>query len=341
MKPANKMFLALIVLALVFAVAAPRLLMAAEEKSVAIPDLADLIPLAAELSGRLAVLEKSVAVGMDLSAVEQSLSEIEADLQNDLVQLEWLEAAETSRYLQLVELEETVENEAAALEKVNNSLTGEIRKLGDLRKEWLAEKNRWNEWQSSLLEGEPLDKVKSTFTKAHQTMDTALNLIRQELEPLLTVQERAGNIRARIISLAAEIDGLILARGGVLLESSPPMFSSRYLAQFGSELWFGVHGGLAEVSLPRGRFFTRQGWIVFLQGLLTLALIIAIYRNRQVLQDSEHWQFVAERPFSAGLFLGVMTTLPFYEYGGMPATWDLAITMVGGIAVARLVGGLV
>jgi small-conductance mechanosensitive channel len=308
----------------------------------ALPDLADLIPLAAELSGRLAVLEKTVAARVDLSAVEKNLSGIEANLQNPIVQLQKLEAPETSRYLQLVELKTAVEHEAATLEKVNKGFNGEIRKLGTLRQEWLAEKNRWKEWQSSLLKEEPLDKVKSTFAKALKTMDTALNLIRLELDPLLTIQEKAGNIRARIISLTAELDGLILARGdGVVLESYPPLLSSRYFSQFGSELWLGLQSGLAEVSLPGRRFFTQQGWIVFLQALLSLALIIVIYRNRHVLKDSKRWRFIADRPFSAGFFLGVLTTSAFYEYGGVPASWELVLTIVAAISFARLVGGLV
>ena len=138
MKPATKLFSALFVLALIFALAPPRLLTAEEEKSAVIPDLADLIPLAADLSGRLAVLEKRVAAGVDLSPVKKSLSTIEANLQSHVVQLERLEAAKTWPYHELVDLEAAAEAEAAALERVNKSLTGEIRRIGALRKEWLA-----------------------------------------------------------------------------------------------------------------------------------------------------------------------------------------------------------
>ena len=138
MKPATKLFSALFVLALIFALAPPRLAMAEEEKSAVTPDLADLIPLAADLSGRLAVLEKRVAAGGDLSPVKKDLSTIETNLQSHLVQLERIEAAKTWRYHQLVELEAAAEAEAAALERVNKSLTGEIRRIGALRKEWLA-----------------------------------------------------------------------------------------------------------------------------------------------------------------------------------------------------------
>src|SRR5437867_2251798 len=44
----------------------------------AVPELADLIPLATALTGRLASLEKTIAAGGDLSRVEQQLGEINA-----------------------------------------------------------------------------------------------------------------------------------------------------------------------------------------------------------------------------------------------------------------------
>ena len=51
---------------------------AATEQPPAVPELADLIPLATALSGRLASLEKTIADGGDLSRVEQQLGEISA-----------------------------------------------------------------------------------------------------------------------------------------------------------------------------------------------------------------------------------------------------------------------
>jgi hypothetical protein len=70
-------------------------------------------------------------------------------------------------------------------------------------------------------------------------------------------------------------------------------------------------------------------------------VIVAIFRNRQKLNDSKHWRFLAARPISGGFFLGVMTTLAFYEYVGIPAMWKLAYTVVGWISFARLTGALV
>jgi small-conductance mechanosensitive channel len=49
--------------------------------------------------------------------------------------------------------------------------------------------------------------------------------------------------------------------------------------------------------------------------------------------------FVAKRPFSVGLFVGLMTSMSFYE--GAPVIWILAITVVVGTSFARIIGSLI
>lgn len=340
MKQANKFLAALLILALTFAMAAPGLLMAEEEKSVAIPDLVDVIPLAAELSGRLAVLEKQIRNWPDLSEVEKDLSGIVANLEDYSAQLQRLKASGAYRYGQLVLLSEALESEGTSLEKVSQPLNKGIQQLGASRKNWLAEKKRWEAWQSSLLKDEPIDEVKLAFGRAQKTIDAALNLILEQLKPQLAMQSKAANVQTRIRSLTAEVDGIILAkRGGVLYDSSPPMFSSRYFAQFGSGLLYAVQKGSDKVSWSWGRFFAQQGWIALLQGLVALVLIIVIFRHRQELEASERWRFVGKRPFSAGFFVGFTILCFFYE--GLPVTWSFTQVAVICISFARLVSGLI
>jgi len=306
------------------------------------PDLAEIIPLATKLSRRLAALENKATGVLDISEVERMYAVIEANLKNPASQLQRLKDSKEYRFNKLVNLREVIEQESELFVEISETLSKEIRQLGDWRKEWLAEKKRWNEWQSSLLEEGALDQVKSTFEKANDTIDKALNLVLPQLEAMLSLQEKAGNIQAKIDALGAQLDGLSLVkRPGVLFEKSLPMFSSRYLSQFRGELWYAVRQGLDEISWPGKRFFARQGWIVLLQSFLSLIVIIAIYRNRDVLKGSKRWRFLAARPFSAGLFLGIMAVLWIYQYHGLPATWELAITIVGGISFARLIGCLI
>ena len=137
--------------------------------------------------------------------------------------------------------------------------------------------------------------------------------------------------------LTQNLDSLILdARLGVRVNTSPPMFSSMYFSQYSSELWYALQDGLVEASWVDYRILKQQGLIVFSQVLFSLFVIVAIYRNRQVLKDSERWRFLSARPFSAGLFFGTIVFMLFYEYRGPQEILKLYLSIIGGISFARI-----
>ena len=218
-----------------------------------------------------------------------------------------------------------------------------IRQLGEWRSQWVAEKKQWSQWQSSLQEEEEFDELESTFRKANDTIDSAIDLVLSRLEAMLMVQERAGSLQERLSALTVELDALIqVERRSTLLDESPPLLSMRFFSQFTSgELWSAVINGLKEISWLDRRTFAQQGWIVLFEGFISLFLIITIYRNRVVLNESDRWRFLAARPFSAGIFLGYMSMSLIYEYQAVPGLWKLANTMIAGISFARLTGGLI
>ncbi len=312
------------------------------EQSTPVPDLADIVPLAAELTGRLASLEKKVKDLPDVPEIEKAYTGIEANLKRPADQLQRVKESKEYRYHRLVELKQKIETENNLFAKTSKPLNQAIRQLEMYRKEWLAEKNRWNEWQSSLVKEDEQEQLQSTFSKVNETIQTALDLILSQLEAMLMVQEKAGSIHAGINALTSELEGLIVdERRGALLIASPPILSFQFISQFSDELWYAIQKGLAEISWPDHRFFDRQGWIVVLQGFLSLIVILSVIRNRRVLNESKRWRFLTARPVSAGLFFGTIITVWFYEYWGVPTTWELAYTTVAGISFARLTGRLV
>jgi small-conductance mechanosensitive channel len=313
-----------------------------EESTVEVPDLADIIPLATKLSGRLATLEKRITDVRDVSEVERNYAGIEANLTDPAGQLQRLKESKGYRYIKLVDLREAVEKENKGFEKTSKPLGQAIRRLGDWRTEWLAEKQRWNKWQSALIKDGDFDQLKSTFAKATATIDKALNLVIPQLQTWLSLQEKAGNIQEKIDALAIELDSLIVDdQHDALLYASPPMLSSEYFTQFSSELSYTIRGSLNEISWSGRRFFAQHGGIFLFQGLLTLIVIIAVFRKRRALNESKRWRFLAARPFSAGLFLGAITTVWFYYFGGASAIWELLINAVAGLSFARLSGALI
>jgi potassium-dependent mechanosensitive channel len=312
----------------------------ATDQPPAVPELADLIPLATALAGRLASLEKTIAAGGDLSRVEQQLGEINALVDEYARRLPALKDSFDPRAGRLPDLKAEIESAGDSLTEVNKFVTAKVRTFGNLRKEWLAEQKQWNAWQAALLKDVPLEEITAIITKAQGAIATALGLLRQQLEPLLATQEQAGTLQNRIDALTAEVEGLIsLSQGGVLVDVSPPMFSARYSSQLATALRAGVQTRLARVSWPGKAFFARQGWIVVLQGVLSLVLVLVLLRHRRRLEQVEHWRFVAKRPVAVGLLVGILSAAVFYDRP--PDMVRLALSLVLGIAFVRLLEGLV
>ena len=303
------------------------------------PDVAEIIPLEATLPGRFAVLKQKVEGLVELTEIEKHLAGIDVSLATYTLQFQRVKSTTDSDYYRLTALKTTLRRERATLNRANTKLMKMLRQLGVWRTTWLAEKQQWTTWQSSTQHDALLDDVKQAFTRAHDTIVAALDLIRQQIKPLLARQQQARDLQVRLDVLMANVEGMIVAMGdGALRHAIPPMLSSRYLAQFGSRLWYDVRNGLAEVAWPDGQFIARQGWVMLLQGVISLIVILVIVRHRLALSQSTDWRFVATRPVAAGCFVGGMTAYVFYEWSFIMVT--IAYTVLVGAAFVRLLGGL-
>ena len=305
------------------------------------PDLADIIPKATKLSADLAALENRVSTAPDVSEFEKKVAGIEESLKDSAAQLQQIKGAKDGRLNKLVGLRKVIERENKLFEEISKPLSEAIHQFGTWRNDWLAEKQQWRQWQSTLLEEGDLAPLQSTFARAKSTIDKALEIVVSQLNSMLAAQERAGNVQAKIIVLSTELNSLVLAaRSGVRVNISPPMFSFRYFSQYSNELWYALQRGLVETAWPDSRFFDQQGLIVFVHVFFCLLVIIAVYRNRQRLNDSKRWWFLAARPFSTGLFFSTLALIWFYGYRGNQDLWRLAIATAAGVSFARIIGAL-
>ena len=212
-------------------------------------DLAEIIPKAAKLSGELAILENKATNVLDISEFEKKYARIEKNLKNPFAKLNQIKESKDRRFDKLVELRKRIERENEIFEEINKPLNETISQFGVWRKDWLAEKQHWNQWQSALREDGDITQLISTLEKANNTIDKALEIINSQINLLLPVQQRAGNIQAKIYAFRGELEALILgARPGVRVNISPPMFSPQYFSQFSNELWYALRKGLDQIS---------------------------------------------------------------------------------------------
>lgn len=307
------------------------------KESLSVPDLAEIVPLATELEGRLAANEVAVAEMLNVTEYEKSYEGFKSSLAALRSQLQRLKDSKDFRYKRLVRIREMTRKEERLFDEIGRPLSDAIRQLQAMRKEWLTDKEQWLTWQSYLKEGgSGLDQLTKVFQKVDATVDKALTLIHKQLGILLKAQEKTGDIRKKIDTLAAELDGLILhKRRDALLVSSPTMFSSQYFSQF-KGAWAAAPVSLQGIPWSGGRFWESYGWIVLVQILFSLLITIAVFKNRRVLGQSERWSFMAERYISTGLFLGYMMTMLVYEYEGAPTMWRLANLFIAAISFVRI-----
>ena len=305
-----------------------------------VPELAEIIPLATALSERRASLEKALAGGVEVTRVEQQLRDISARVDGYARQFLALQAAVGPRAGRLPQLKAEIKSAGDVLAGVSTSVAEKVRTLGNLRKAWLAEQQRWHAWHAAWLQEAPLEQITSTMTTSQGVIEAALVFLQQHLEPLLTLQGQAGTLQTRINALTAEVGGLIaLSQGGALADTSPAMFSGQYVAQLTAALGTGIHTGLVQISWPAQAFLLQQGWVLVLQGGLALMLALVLVRYRPRLEHVEHWQFVARRPIAAGLLAGLMSGIAFYKSPSDMVRLALGVPI--GIAFVRLIDGLV
>ncbi|MGD8925170.1 MAG: hypothetical protein PVG64_09565, partial [Syntrophobacterales bacterium] len=313
---------------------------AEEEKPAAAPGLAELDPKATALAARLTDLENEIAALPDLSPIKENIKSVAKNEQMLSQRLESLKLSKTYETSQYSKFKEELRVESAFLERAIQPLTQSLNRMESWKKEWSDEKELWKQWQASLPKEVPASAVKPTFTKAQKTIDKALALISQHLKPILTLQQEAGDLQARLYSLASGVDALMATlRVDILRKSTPPMYSSQYYAKFNKNLWEELQRGLAAFAWPGKQFFKSSGVLIASQVFLALIIIFVIVRYRTFLEEEKRWRFFAYRPISVGVFVAAVTLSAYYQT--MPPAWTLILWSALSIAAARLVEGLI
>lgn len=312
-----------------------------KELPAAVPGLAEIIPMASSLRSRLAQLENNLKAVPNLSSVEKKYSESRERVEGFGAQLEEIKTADVISKARLVSLRRKLNDERTFFKFVDRLLSREISRVDAWKTEWLEEKNRWRTWETNLVPDREPEQIRSTFTEAQATIDNALSMVLQQLEAMLLVQTKGSAVKDRITTLEAEAQALIsAARRNYLFAAAPPMLSRDYLAQFRNELWEDSLGNLSVLAWPDSRFFIWHGWPLLTQFFIFLAVAFIVRKNRQALAESENWRFFAARPFSAGIFIAVLTHVLFSQYSLVPTPLRLLYTLAGGVSFIRLLGCL-
>ena len=313
-------------------------------RKLALPKLADIVPLAAALSVRFVVLENRLKKSLDVASIEREYTLIVTDLgeiSSQFQQLQQQEGAASWKVVEFSALRRTVKGKKVLLKKVSAPLRGEIHRFDSLRLGWLTEKERWAAWQSSLLKDREIDRLKLIFAEANSTIDNALLLLRQRLGSILTLQFRVATALEKLNIL--DVDLLSDTRQNNLPNQSPPILSPEYFSQYTEtdDVWGSMWAGLRHISRPEGYPITLHAWNLLLQALFFSLVISVIRKNRVELNESDRWKFLSDRPVSASLFIVILISILFLSYLPNREALRTLYFVVGGISCVRILGQVV
>jgi potassium-dependent mechanosensitive channel len=306
----------------------------ADEAVESVPSLADVVYRAGALGQQLEELKSRIETVNNLQQLEKRLERAKMRTDGFNTRLAALNVDDLQSYQQLAALKGEVRGEADAVDRVVAALSESIRAVEGWRRQWSAEKNRWAQWRAVLGEDLALQSVADASTRAGAAIDAALDLIALKLEPLLVVQQKAGDIAARTRGLLDRIDAMMAQqRGGSLRGGTPLMFSVGYLRQL-IDLALDPAKLIKPLPPPGPVFFSRKGWVIILQAVVFAALLILLRRYRPILLEHTGRRFLGKRSVSVSLFTAVFTLS--FLYGPQPAVWRMLIQTLAGGAAARL-----
>ncbi len=320
---------------------APRAARDRAQEEAPLPDLSEIIPLKTGLSARLLNLRTELKNLPDVSGLERRYTRLQTMAEEAAARVNAVKTSSEYNWVRFTSIGQAIQNGQDMSGDIGRPLAATIRRLAGWNTEWMAEENRWSSWESRLLTDQTPDMLKSAFSEAHRTIDTALNLIREQLDTMLRIQAKGAAIKSSFDAMEAETrDFSSTFRRDYILAASPPMFSPDYFSQFRKELWHSVmenFGALSWSSSTR-RFMTRHMLSFVLQSLLLVLVTFTVYRNRRALEASDRWRVLAARPLSTGFFVVILIQLVFYEFIRFPVLMKLFHSIVGGIAFIRLLG---
>ena len=299
--------------------------------------ISDLISFSTELSARLSTLQRNMEIGLDLPGFEKDLEKTKEQLKVLSARLKQMKADGRLGYERLSALKAEMVASAKELEKTWKPFAHLIKKVERWSQEWSQDKERLLALESSLPRDESSKMVRPTIARAKETIDKAGKLISDNMKSLLATENKAADVQATADSLVAEIDGLLQAlRGDLFHKSAPSMFSSKYYGQFNTALGDDLGKSFEFISASQWGGLHRNTLFIVLQFALWLISAVIIIRNRAALAKEPRLLFLTERPLAAGVLIGSMAFLPFYEPG--LGVWRVVILAAAALSMARLAG---
>ena len=195
------------------------------------PDISKVIPLAADLSARLVYLQNHLGDLIVVTPLEAKISVIDSKVNEVAQQLQALKDSNDGNYISYFAIKQSINSELDLLKEISDSIAKSVKLVDKWENEWQAESINWQNWQTALLTDRSPEQLRLSLEEAIIIIDTAQELVLQNLSPLLEAQSKAARVLSKISILNNDVNELITeTRIDSLLTNSPPLYSALYFS---------------------------------------------------------------------------------------------------------------
>lgn len=214
------------------------------------------------------------------------------------------------------------------ISRILDDLFMRLSEIEVLRDEWSNKRQFWDEWLNTLPAA-GMQASAEAFSEARQTVETALNVLKQTAPQLFAMQQQLTALQIPVSDRIDHIEELLAVRKNQLFERSHPSFlNPDFYRQLHAGLFSSIGTGLTKLEFFNRAFWQSRGSQIALHLILATVIACLLRTHRKRHPQSPAAPFVSRHPFSTGLFLATIVFSPFYAHA--PAGWML---ILAGIAV--------
>ncbi len=286
-------------------------------------------------------LQNDVETTADLEPFKKALPELSEQIDT----LEWevvaLKSNSNLTYHDLISFETKLVKISSGLDKINEPIQSHIQHLEEWYKAWLDKEKQLNVLIEQIKSDPELHDSFPSVESLTETIETAKQLIEEQIKPNLMAGQQIGQNQTRVYVLKDTVNDLIndMKKSGTQ-QTSPPMLSSEFYKHINTRLF---HNGWQSI-----RIFMKYQWgyvkqhfnILALCSLLILALTILIRFSKYITKPSATWHSFTTTPLaSALLIIGTgFTILNSLEINlNLPPDWDTLLYIPPILAVIFLI----
>lgn len=238
---------------------------------------------------------------------------------------------------QLIFLQSELKSATLKVRQTSGKVANSISKFDKWIDYWQAEVDDFEVWEKGLGPSNSLPSVQHQLQQLQLVIQEAQKDLDEHLQPLLKVQQDAGDIQLSLHRLNLKIDTLFETKFH-FDHDSVQLLSRAFFSQFNGDLWHQALANTATELRPNFSNLNPYKIQIVIVGVLFFALITGMKGVRHTPVPSSGKNYLSQRPYSSIGFIGLIALANLCSDAG---NWQLLFKICALLCLWRLVSVII